>query len=162
MGARDNQCKTLLGDVHRLKALAEKLNKTRVEVISSFKNSLEYSDALTQAYFDGFEAFRCRATMVYLDVDFYKFEVDDDLQSYMGGEEKNEGIEPDDADSLAQSKEDVSEKPINVDSSAQLEAPVLNRTLLGNSAGVGGSLGDAGQTSAGVEGEKKGDITEVK
>lgn len=100
--------------------------------------------------------------MVYPDVDFYKFEVDDDLQSYMGGEEKNEGIEPDDADSLTQSKEDVSEKPINVDSSAQLEAPVLNRTPLGNSAGVGGSLGDAGQTSAGVEGEKKGDITEVK
>lgn len=34
--------------------------------------------------------------MAYLDIDFSKFKVDDDLQSYMGGEEKDENAEPKD------------------------------------------------------------------
>lgn len=100
--------------------------------------------------------------MAYPNVDFFKFKIDDDLQSYMGGEEKDEGIEPDDADSLAQSKEAISEEPGNVDSSARPGEVEPSQIPLDSSAIVDGFPGDAGLTPAGIKGDEKGDPAEVK
>ncbi|XP_058215771.1 uncharacterized protein LOC131326880 [Rhododendron vialii] len=100
--------------------MLEKVKNARREAIELFLQSPEYRQDITQQNFDGFEAMRSRAALAFPNLDFSKFEVDDEEtpSSFDGGrreEEEGDGAASKDTStpssaiiSLLQSPEKVS------------------------------------------------------
>ncbi len=58
--------------------MLEKVKSARRDAIELFLQSPEYRQDITQQYFDGFEAMRSQAAAAFPNLDFSKFEVEDD------------------------------------------------------------------------------------
>ncbi|KAI8550586.1 hypothetical protein RHMOL_Rhmol06G0118800 [Rhododendron molle] len=83
------------GEMEKYKTMSwgilEKVKNARREAIELFLQSLEYCQDITQQYFDGFEAMRSRAALAFPNLDFSKFEVDDENgPSCLDGGQKEE------------------------------------------------------------------------
>ncbi|KAI8530385.1 hypothetical protein RHMOL_Rhmol11G0054200 [Rhododendron molle] len=71
--------------------MLEKVKNARKEAIELFLQSPEYRQDITQQYFDGFEAMRSQAALAFPNLDFSKFEVDDEEgPSSLDGVQKEE------------------------------------------------------------------------
>jgi hypothetical protein len=91
------------GEMEKYRAMSmgmlEKVKSARREAINLYLQSPEYRQEVTQQFFDGFEAMRSQAAAVFPDLDFSKFEVEDEEgPSCIDGERKGEE-EGDDATS---------------------------------------------------------------
>ncbi|KAI8559493.1 hypothetical protein RHMOL_Rhmol04G0178200 [Rhododendron molle] len=71
--------------------MLEKVKNARREAIELFLQSPEYRQDITQQYFDGLEAMRSQAALAFSNLDFSKFEVDDEVEpSGLDGGQKEE------------------------------------------------------------------------
>ncbi|KAG5530641.1 hypothetical protein RHGRI_025566 [Rhododendron griersonianum] len=76
--ARDKEIRELKQEIVRMR---ESVTEEKDKAVAAYKESQSFVDSMTVYFFEGFEAFRRRATSEYPDKDFKKFEADDYLAS---------------------------------------------------------------------------------
>lgn len=76
--ARDREIRELKQEIVRMR---ESVAEEKKMALVAYKESQSFVDSMTVYFFEGFEAFRRRATSEYPDKDFKKFEADDYLAS---------------------------------------------------------------------------------
>ncbi|KAI8547190.1 hypothetical protein RHMOL_Rhmol07G0175900 [Rhododendron molle] len=121
--------------------MLEKVKNAHREAIQLFLKSPEYRRDITQQYFNGFEAMRSQAALAFPDLDFSKFEVDDEKgPSCFDGGQKAED-EADDAVSKDTSVPSSSlASLLQTPEKVSLDTPILAATPLGPSSGDGQAL----------------------